>query len=127
MAQELKVYRDPKDGPCWREFYEKSDVDAVIATLKDKLQTAEKQAENLINSPSDMDDKIVRELSALECRLYKFLDDIDTILEYDVLPAHWELMRDKLKKCKQDCEVVYGVVNNGHSLHIHVPYQVKEA
>lgn len=31
MAQELKVYRDPKEGPCWREFYEKSDVDAVLA------------------------------------------------------------------------------------------------
>lgn len=45
MAQELKVYRDPKEGPCWREFYEKSEVDAVlaekdkeIAQLKDKLQ-----------------------------------------------------------------------------------------
>lgn len=31
MAQELKVYRDPKEGPCWREFYEKSEVDAVLA------------------------------------------------------------------------------------------------
>lgn len=31
MAQELKVYRDPKEGPCWREFYEKSEVDTVLA------------------------------------------------------------------------------------------------
>lgn len=35
MAQELKTYRDPKEGPCFREFYEKSEVDAVIAE-KDK-------------------------------------------------------------------------------------------
>lgn len=31
---ELKVYRDPKDGPAYREFYEKSDVDKLIADLK---------------------------------------------------------------------------------------------
>ena len=28
---ELKVYRDPKDGPSYREFYEKSEADKVIA------------------------------------------------------------------------------------------------
>lgn len=33
---ELKVYRDPKEGPCWREFYEKSETDKVIAE-KDKV------------------------------------------------------------------------------------------
>lgn len=32
---ELKVYRDPKDGPAYREFYEKSEADKVIAE-KDK-------------------------------------------------------------------------------------------
>ena len=31
---ELKVYRDPKEGPCYREFYEKSEADKVIAELK---------------------------------------------------------------------------------------------
>lgn len=27
---ELKVYRDPTKGPCYREFYEKSEADKVI-------------------------------------------------------------------------------------------------
>ena len=31
---ELKVYRDPKDGLAYREFYEKSEADKVIAELK---------------------------------------------------------------------------------------------
>lgn len=33
---ELKVYRDPKDGPAYREFYEKSEADKVIARHKYK-------------------------------------------------------------------------------------------
>lgn len=33
--QKLQVYRDPKDGPAYREFYEKSEVDKVIAELKE--------------------------------------------------------------------------------------------
>lgn len=32
---ELKVYRDPKEGPCWREFYEKSEADKAIANLEE--------------------------------------------------------------------------------------------
>ena len=69
-----------------------------------------------------------RELTALEHRLYKFLDDMDTILENEVSPVRWERMRDKLRKCKQDCKLDYGVVNNGYSLHIHIhlPYESKE-
>ena len=35
---ELKVYRDPKDGPAYREFYEKSEADKVIAELKKKIE-----------------------------------------------------------------------------------------
>ena len=68
-----------------------------------------------------------RELTSLEHRLYDFLDAVDTILEYDVSPARWELLREKMKKCKQDCEVEYGVVNNGYSLHIRLPYEIKGA
>lgn len=30
---ELKVYRDPKDGLAYREFYEKSEVDKVIESI----------------------------------------------------------------------------------------------
>lgn len=44
MAQELKVYRDPKEGPCWREFCEKSEVDAAIAELKAKLDNVQTRA-----------------------------------------------------------------------------------
>ena len=32
---ELKVYRDPKDGPAYREFYEKPEVDKFIADLEE--------------------------------------------------------------------------------------------
>lgn len=38
---ELKVYRDPKDGPAYREFYEKSEADKVIAELKAQKAQAE--------------------------------------------------------------------------------------
>lgn len=68
-----------------------------------------------------------RELTALEQRLYKFLDNMDTILEYDASSSRWELMRNKMEKCKQDCKVEYGVVCNWYSLHIHLPYEFKEA
>ena len=40
MSSELQVYRDPKEGPCWREFYEKSAVDAVIAEKDRALEFA---------------------------------------------------------------------------------------
>ena len=42
---ELKVYHDPKKGPCWREFYEKSEVDKVIAELKQKINEAQTELE----------------------------------------------------------------------------------
>lgn len=31
---ELQVYRDPKEGPAYREFYLKEDVDKLIEDLK---------------------------------------------------------------------------------------------
>lgn len=65
-----------------------------------------------------------RELTGLELRLYKFLDDMDTHLEYEPSPERWKLMRDKMKKCKQDCMVEFGVINNGYSLHIELPFDV---
>ncbi len=64
-----------------------------------------------------------RELTGLEQRLYKFLDDMDTHLEYDPSPERWEIMRSKMKKCKQDCKVEFGVINNGYSLHIKLPFE----
>lgn len=68
-----------------------------------------------------------RELSALEHRLYKFLDDMDTHLEYEPTKEMWEKMRNKMEKCKEDCKVVYGVVNNGYSLHIELPFDCEKS
>ena len=67
-----------------------------------------------------------RELSALEHRLYEFLDDMDSYLDYEPTKELWEKMKDKMKRCKEDCKVEYGVVNNGYSLHIKLPYDVDE-
>ena len=67
-----------------------------------------------------------RELTGLEQRLYKFLDDIDDIVEFDCTPGRWELIRDKMRRCKEDCMVMYGVINNGYSLHIKLPFDVNQ-
>ena len=69
---------------------------------------------------------IERELTGLEQRLYKFLDDIDSIVEYDATPERWERIREKMKKCKEDCKVSYGVINNGYSLHIELPFDIEK-
>lgn len=63
-----------------------------------------------------------RELTGLEQRLYQFLDDIDTIVEYPMTESRWNLIRQKMQKCKVDCKVSYGVVNNGYSLHVELPF-----
>lgn len=44
QKEELKVYRDPKEGPCRREFYEKSEVDKALAELKAKLENVQARA-----------------------------------------------------------------------------------
>lgn len=38
MMSELKVYRDPKEGPCYREFYEKSEADKVIEGKAEEIR-----------------------------------------------------------------------------------------
>lgn len=63
-----------------------------------------------------------RELTALEHRLYKFLDDVDSLAEFMSDDAYCNKLRDKVQKCKEDCQVVFGVVNNGYSLHIKLPF-----
>ena len=64
-----------------------------------------------------------RELSALELRLYKFLDDVDSATEFDYTPDRWAKICRMVSKCKDDCKVQFGVVNNGYSLHIHLPFE----
>lgn len=65
-----------------------------------------------------------RELSNLEERLYAFLDLADSTLEYDVSQKSWEKLREAMKRCKEDCTVKYGVINNGYSLHVELPFDV---
>lgn len=65
-----------------------------------------------------------RELTNLEERLYDFLDFADGILEYDVSQKSWEKLRDAMKRCKEDCKVKHGVINNGYSLHVELPFDV---
>ena len=64
-----------------------------------------------------------RELTALEQRLYKFLDDVDSLTEFDLTPQKWTKIREYVNRCKDDCKVQYGVVNNGYSLHIKLPFE----
>lgn len=65
-----------------------------------------------------------RELSNLEERLYAFLDLADSTLEYDVSQMSWVNLREAMKRCKEDCKVKYGVINNGYSLHVELPFDV---
>lgn len=65
-----------------------------------------------------------RELTNLEERLYDFLDFADSTLEYDVSQKSWEKLRAAMKQCKEDCKVKYGVINNGYSLHVELPFDV---
>lgn len=65
-----------------------------------------------------------RELTNLEERLYDFLDFADSTLEYDATQKSWERLREEMKRCKEDCEVKYGVINNGYSLHVELPFEV---
>lgn len=63
-----------------------------------------------------------RELTNLEERLYNFLDLADSTLEYDVSQKAWKNLREAMKQCKEDCKVKYGVINNGYSLHVELPF-----
>jgi len=65
-----------------------------------------------------------RELTNLEERLHNFLDFVDGVLEYDVSRKSWEKLREAMKCCKEDCTVKYGVINNGYSCHVELPFDV---
>ena len=68
-----------------------------------------------------------RELTCLERHLYKFLDNMDFHLEFEPTKERWEFMRKKMEQCKRDCKVNYGVISNGYSLHIELPFDVNKA
>ena len=65
-----------------------------------------------------------RELTNLEERLYDFLDFADSILDSNLSQKSWEMLREAMRRCKADCEVKYGVINNGYSLHVELPFDM---
>ena len=107
----------PKEILCLgHHLYEKSDMDAYLAKLEKKHEEELRKARREVG--------FSRELTGLEQRLYKFLDKVDDIVEYDLTEKRWESLRFAMKQCKEDCRTMYGVVNNGYSLHIHLPFGI---
>ena len=110
-----------KDILCLgHHLYEKSEVDAFIDRLNkkhaDELRRMEEEGTKIVG--------FVRELTGLEQRLYEFVDQIDTVLEYECSEERWKYLRDQLLQCQRDCMTMYGLVNNGYSLHIQLPFDV---
>lgn len=67
---------------------------------------------------------IERELTGLEQCLYKFLDNVDTLIEGDCNDKRWAAIKSRMKRCKDECKTLFGVVCNGYSLHIELPFDV---
>lgn len=75
---ELKVYRDPKDGPAYREFYEKSEADNVIAEkdaaiekLKERVSEEREAKVNYKISANDLNDGLKKAYGQLDHQTYK--------------------------------------------------------
>lgn len=68
---ELKVYRDPKTGPCWREFYEKSEADKVITELEEKITRLENIRRVLIEAVTSMEAGLQQEAISIRHADYK--------------------------------------------------------
>ena len=106
---ELKVYRDPKEGSCWREFYEKSEADELIAKLKEQVSEERSakvdykiSANDLSNGLKDAREEIRRLhrciirmtrqwLSAVD-DMYSRLDDVHGLDDQDVID--WDKVTD---------------------------------
>ena len=101
-------------------LYEKSEVDAYIDRLNKKHADELHQMEEACIKKAGF----ARELTGLEQRLYKFVDTVDTILEYDQCERRWNYLRAQLRQCQSDCRTLYGLINNGYSLHIQLPFDV---
>ena len=113
MIQELKEFQ-----VLGHQMYEKDAVDAVITALDKKHE------EEIERLKAEYAEKaaFTRELTGLEQRLYEFMDKVDDVLEYDPCERRWNYLRDKLRERKEDCRTTYGVVNDGYSLHIRLPF-----
>lgn len=75
---DLIVYRDPKEGPAYREFYEKTEVDKILAEKDAKIAGFENalhwdNSEALINA--------VEKTKSLEEELAKARDEIKSLKE----------------------------------------------
>ena len=60
---ELTIYRDPKEGPCYREFYEKSEADKVIADLEESHKM---EVEQLLMEIAELKVKLKVQTSSAE-------------------------------------------------------------
>ena len=72
----LTVYRDPKEGPAYREFYEKTEVDKILAEKDAKIAGFENavhwdNSEALVNA--------VEKTKSLEEELAKARDEIKSL------------------------------------------------
>ena len=104
---ELKVYRDPKEGPCWREFYEKSEADKVIAELKSDIAD--------LRDDKKLTDAILDECNAEIAELKKERDWLakDRAQAYDDLEKRAQLnikkeesiRHHKYKRCLDKAEI----------------------
>ena len=66
-----------------------------------------------------------RELTNLEYRLLKFLDMVDTITEGEGNSEKWFSIKERMKQCKEDCKVEFGLVSNEYCHYIHLPFEYK--
>ena len=87
MTQELKVYRDPKEGPCWREFYEKSEVDALLAEKDAEIAGLKACMANMVNTSNMVNDSAMRR----ERRLKRALWSMGAMLGKMGSLAYWNI------------------------------------
>lgn len=76
IGSNLTVYRDPKEGPAYREFYEKTEVDKILAEKDAKIAGFENalhwdNSEALINA--------AEKTKSLEEELAKARDEIKSL------------------------------------------------
>lgn len=75
---DLIVYRDPKEGPAYREFYEKTEVDKILAEKDAKIAGFENA---LHRGNSEALTNAVEKTKSLEEELAKARDEIKSLKE----------------------------------------------
>lgn len=102
---ELTVYRDPKKGPAYREFYEKTEVDKVLAEKDAKIASFENavhwdNSEALINAvekTKNLEEELAKareEIKSLKAELF----DKTKVQVFSVVDQRIEELKADLKK-----------------------------